>query len=117
MLYAQNCHQNLIKKCQSNQIYFYSQPATLPKDALAKFYFSMTFGLSFMISSVVPTRSSDFITKVETLALNELASVLLKVSHLVARYTLPFICMFYESFHVEYTLGVTSQSFLGSDTF
>ena len=100
-------------KYQSNQIYFYSQPATLPKDALAKFYLSMAFGLSFMISSVVPTRSSDFyaylITKLETLALNELSSMLLNVSHLVARYSVPFICMFYKSFHVEYTLGVTSQ--------
>ena len=36
--------------------FFYSQPSTLPKEALAKFYLSMTFGLSFMISSVAPTR-------------------------------------------------------------
>ena len=83
---------------------------------------STTFGLSFMISSVVPTQSSDFyaylITKVETLALNEPSSVLLKVSHLVASCTAPFICMFYKSFHVEYTFGVTSQrECLGFDTF
>ena len=81
----------------------------------------MTFGLSFVISSAVPTRSLEFyaylITKVETLALNELSSVLLKVSHLVARYTVPFICMFYGSFHVEHTLGVTSQSVWGPGTF
>ena len=98
MLYTQICHQNLIKKCQSNQIYIYSQHATLPKGALAKFYLSTTFGLHFMISSVVPTRSSNFyaylITKVETLASNELLSVLLKVSHLIARYRVYplFVC-------------------------
>ena len=39
--------------------FFYSQPSTLPEEALAKFYLSMTFGLSFMISSVTPTRSSS----------------------------------------------------------
>ena len=49
------------------------------------------------------------ISKVETLALNELSSMLLKLSHLVARYTVPFICMFCKSFHVENTFGVTSQ--------
>ena len=37
---------------------FYSQPSTLPKDAHAKFYLSTNFGLSFMISSVAPTRLS-----------------------------------------------------------
>ena len=62
-----------------------------------------------MASSVVPTQSSDFyaylITKVETLALNKLSTVLLKVSHLVASYTVSFIRMFYKSFYVEYTLG------------
>ena len=35
--------------------FFYSQPSTLPKDAPAKFYLSMSFGLSFMISFVAPT--------------------------------------------------------------
>ena len=39
---------------------FHSQSATLPKDARANFYLSTTFGLSFMISSVAPTRSLDF---------------------------------------------------------
>ena len=52
---------------QSN--FFYRQPSALPKDTLAKFYLSITFGLSFMISSVVPTRSSTsyayLITKIE----------------------------------------------------
>ena len=40
--------------------FFYSHPSTLPKDPPAKFYPSATFGLSFMISSVAPTRSSTF---------------------------------------------------------
>ena len=38
--------------------FFYGQPSTLPKDAPAKFYLSMTFGLNFMISFVASTRSS-----------------------------------------------------------
>ena len=38
--------------------FFYSQLSTLPKEAPARFYPSMTFGLSFMISSVAPTLSS-----------------------------------------------------------
>ena len=54
--------------------FFYSQPSTLPKEALAKFYFSTTFGLSFMISSVAPTRLSTFkaylITKIGDRNLN-----------------------------------------------
>ena len=33
---------------------------------------------------------------------NELSSVLLKVSHLVARYSISFICKFYQLLHVEY---------------
>ena len=49
------------------------------------------------------------ITKVETLALNELSSVMLKLCHLVERYTVPFISMFDKLLHVEYTLWVTSQ--------
>ena len=40
--------------------FFYSQFSTLPEEALANFYLSTTFGLSFMISSVAPTRSSTF---------------------------------------------------------
>ena len=40
--------------------FFYSQPSTLPKDAPAKFKLSTTFDLSFMISSVAPTRLSTF---------------------------------------------------------
>ena len=45
----------------------------LPNDAPAKFYLSTTFGLSFTISSVTPTRSSNFyaylITKIGNLNL------------------------------------------------
>ena len=48
--------QNLLKQPNC----FYSQPSTLPKDALAKFYVSVTFGLSFVISSVAPTGLSTF---------------------------------------------------------
>ena len=48
---------------------FHSQRSTLPEEARAKFCLSTTFGLSFMINSVAPTRSSTFnaylITKVE----------------------------------------------------
>ena len=38
--------------------FFYSQPSTLPKEVLAEFCLSTTFGLSFIISSVAPTQSS-----------------------------------------------------------
>ena len=40
--------------------FFHSRSSTLPKDAPAKFYPSTAFGLSFMISSVAPTRSPTF---------------------------------------------------------
>ena len=54
--------------------FFYSHPSSLPKDAPAKFYLSKTFGLSFMVSSVTPTRSSTFyaylITKIGNRNLN-----------------------------------------------
>ena len=48
-----------LQKCWTQKNY-YSQPSTLPKEALAKSYFSTSFGLSFMISSVTPTRSPTF---------------------------------------------------------
>ena len=58
----------IISKVLKQPNFFYSQPSTLPKEAPAKFYLSTTFGLSFMISSVAPTRSSissaDLITKI-----------------------------------------------------
>ena len=74
MLYTQNCHQNCIKMPKQPN-FFYSQAATLPKDAPAKFYISTGFGLRFMISSVAPTRSSTFyaylITKIGNCNLNK----------------------------------------------
>ena len=48
------------KKMLKQPNFFYSQPSTLLKEALATFYLSTTFGLSFMISSVAPTGSSTF---------------------------------------------------------
>ena len=56
--------------------FFHSQPSSLPEEALAKFYLSTTFGSSFMISSVAPTRSSTsyayLITKIANRNLNRL---------------------------------------------
>ena len=48
----------IISKRLKRPIFFYRQPSTLPIEALANFYRSKTFGLSFMISDVAPTRSS-----------------------------------------------------------
>ena len=48
----------IILKMLKQPNFFYSQPSTRPKGAPAKFYFSMPFGLSFMISS--RTRSATF---------------------------------------------------------
>ena len=60
MLDTKNIALNIISKMLKQPNFFYSQPSTLPKDAPAKFYFSTTFGLSFMISSAAPARSSTF---------------------------------------------------------
>ena len=51
----------IISKMLKQPNFFDSQPSTLPKEAAAKFYISTTFGLSFMISCVAPTRSVDFL--------------------------------------------------------
>ena len=53
---------------------------------------------------------------------SELSSVLLKVSHLVARYTLPFILTFYSLLIIHYSCGVQAGGHLlkrklGSHTF
>ena len=68
MLDTQNCPENHIKNAKQPNFY-YSQPSTLPKDAPEKFYLSSSFGLSFMIRSVAPTRLSTFyayiVTKIE----------------------------------------------------
>ena len=65
--------QNHIKNAKQPN-FFYNRPSTLPKNALAKFYLSTTFGSSFMIRSVAPTRSSTFysclITKIGNRNLN-----------------------------------------------
>ena len=59
----------IISKMLKQPNFFYSQPSTPPKEALANCYLSTTFGLSFIISSVAPTRSSTsyayLITKIE----------------------------------------------------
>ena len=52
----------IISKMLKQPNFFNSQPSTLPKNARAKFYLSMTFGLSFMISFMAPSRSSTFYT-------------------------------------------------------
>ena len=50
----------VISKMLKQANFFYSRPFTLPEDAPVKFYFSTAFGLSFMLSSVAPTRLSTF---------------------------------------------------------
>ena len=45
----------IILKMLKQPNFFHSQPSTLPKEALAKFYLSMAVGLSCMISSVART--------------------------------------------------------------
>ena len=47
---------------------------------------------------------------------NELSSVLLKVSHLVARYTVSFICKCYQLLHVEYKQGSPPKKSVGGLT-
>ena len=48
----------IISKMLKQASFFHSQPSARAEEAFAKFYLSMTFWLSFMISSVAPTRSS-----------------------------------------------------------
>ena len=50
----------IISKMLKQPNFFYSQPSTLPEEALAKFYHSTIFGLSSVIRSVVLTRSLTF---------------------------------------------------------
>ena len=63
----------IILKMLKQPNFFHSQLSTLPKDATAKFHFSTSFRLSFMISSVAPTRLSTsyayLITKIGNLNL------------------------------------------------
>ena len=62
---------------QSN--FLHSQHSRLPNDAPAKFYFFTTFGLSFKIRSVVPTRLSTshayLIAKMGTRSLNKIGLI------------------------------------------
>ena len=64
----------IISKMLKQPNFFYNQPSTLPKEALAKFYLSTAFGFSFMISSVASTQLSTFyaylITKIKNRNLN-----------------------------------------------
>ena len=57
MLDTQNCLQNYIKNVKATKFILQSAFYTF-KEALAKFYLSTTFGSSFIISFVAPTRSS-----------------------------------------------------------
>ena len=50
----------IILKMLKQANFFYSQPSRLPKGALAKFYLSTAFGLSFKVSSVPPYGSMIF---------------------------------------------------------
>ena len=73
MLDTQTCLQNHIKMLKQPN-FFNLQPSTLPKEAFVKVCLSTTFGLSFMISSLAPTRSSTsyeyLITKIGNRSLN-----------------------------------------------
>ena len=79
MLDTKDCLKHHTKNAKATK-FLLSQPSTFPKEALAKFYLSTTFSVSFMISSttfsvsfmissVAPTRSSTsyayLITKIE----------------------------------------------------
>ena len=59
MLDTQNCHQDRIKNAKA--VKFILQSACYTSEGrTCKFYLSTTFGLRFKISSVAPTRSSNF---------------------------------------------------------
>ena len=75
---SQNRLQNYLKNAKTTKFLLEQPLSTLPKDAPAKFYLSMTFDLRLMISSVAPTRKSTFyaylITKIGNRNLNVLAT-------------------------------------------
>ena len=58
--WTHNIFFTIISKMLKQPNFFCSQPSALSKEAPAKFYLPTTFGLSFMIRSVAPTRSSTF---------------------------------------------------------
>ena len=51
----------IIPKILQQPNFFNSQPSTLRKEALAKFYLSMTFGLRFMVCSAALYLIADFL--------------------------------------------------------
>ena len=74
MLDTQNCLQNHIKNAKATKFLLQSSFYTSKgKGNTCKFYLSMTFGLSFIISFVAPTRSSTsyayLVTKTGTVTL------------------------------------------------
>ena len=85
----------IIPKMPKQPNFIYSQPSTLSKEALAKFYLSMTFGLCFMINSVAPTRSSTFyaylITKIGNRNLKKIRKKLALISAVLKSYSVFFV--------------------------
>ena len=55
---------SLSKNAEATSFLFYSQPSTLPKEALSKFYLSTAFGLSLIIRSVASIRLSTSYTHI-----------------------------------------------------
>ena len=54
--WTQEIASKIISKMLKQVNFFHSQLSTLPKEALAKFYLSTTFGLSFMVLQPLPDR-------------------------------------------------------------
>ena len=85
--FTMNCIAPKLQKCwiPQNCLLNHIKPSTLPKEALANFYLSTTFSLSFMISSVAPIRSSTsyafLIIKIVNRNLKKFLSVELLVKH------------------------------------
>ena len=75
--------QKLCKKMLRHPDFFHSEPSVLSKDAPAKFHLSVTFGLSFMISSVASTCSPTFykylITKIRIHSLKSILTEFIKI--------------------------------------
>ena len=81
-----------ISKTLKQPNFFYNQPSTLPKEALAKFYLSTIFSLTFKISSVAPIRSLTFYVYLITKIGNRNLKFFYHASAIVAMYenrTLP----------------------------
>ena len=80
----------LSKKMLRHPNFFHSEPSVLSKDAPAKFHLSATFGLSFMISSVasscLPTFYIYLITK---LRIHNLKSILTEFIKILITFLVP----------------------------